>query len=188
MHGFRSPVEKIEINRSMAVNYALAHAGDNESHPVNPNYPFFSADCTNFVAQCWNYAGLSKAYDYYCDGESLNTYTWVNVDWFYDYVTTHDIARVEYGSAGIRPGDIIQFRYIQDDDTTPWMHSAIITGYDSDGGLCYTGHSTVDDARYNRSLSDIYPPPKIKGYRSQVSRSFISHLLYYLDDMLKEED
>lgn len=162
-HGLRSPVAKIEINRAMAVNYAIAHCGDNDSRPANPDYPFFDYDCTNFVAQCWNYAGLSKAYDYYCDGIYTNSYYWVNVDGFYNYVTTNEIARVEYGSAGIRPGDIIQFRYRQTDGTTPWMHSAIITGYDSVGGLCYTGHADRDHPQYNKPLSEVYPEEKNSG-------------------------
>jgi len=114
----------------------------------------FDADCTNFVAQCWNAAGLSAAYDFYCDGYHNSSYNWTDVDSFYNYVTTHEIARVEYSSVGIKPGDIIQFRYQEENGTTPWLHSAIITGFDNDGGLCYTGHS---NSRYNWLLSDIYP-------------------------------
>lgn len=153
-HGVRSPLEVVYINRTVAVNYALSHCGDNESRPANPNFYFFDADCTNFVAQCWNAAGLSAAYDFYCDGEHTNSYNWIEVDSFYNYVTTHEIARVEYSSVGIKPGDIVQFRYQEENGTTPWSHSSIITGFDNDGGLCYTGHS---NPRYNWRLSDIYP-------------------------------
>lgn len=144
----------VYINRTVAVNYALSHCGDDESRPANPDFHFFNYDCTSFVAQCWNAAGLSAAYDFYCDGYHTSTYTWTDVVEFYNYVTTHEIARVEYSSVGIKPGDIIQFRYQEEDGTTPWEHSAIITGYDDGGGLCYTGHS---DSRYNWSLSDKYP-------------------------------
>ncbi|WP_110954997.1 amidase domain-containing protein [Anaerosinus massiliensis] len=153
-HGFRSPFIAVNINRTLAVNYALTHCGDTESRPNNPAFPFFDADCTNFVAQCWNAAGLSTAYDYYCDGRYANSYNWINVDDFLNYVTTHEIAKVEWSSTSIKPGDIAQFCYKQDDGSEAWLHSVIITGYDSDGGLCYTGHS---DARYNKPLSDIYP-------------------------------
>jgi hypothetical protein len=92
--------------------------------------------------------------------EKINSYHWINVDGFYNYVTTHNIARVVYSSVGIQPGDIIQFRYKEHDGSEVWMHSAIITGYDSDGGLCYTSHSDRQHPRYNKPLSDIYPPPK----------------------------
>jgi hypothetical protein len=138
----------------MAVNYALTHCGDEESRPANPDFPFFDYDCTNFVAQCWNYAGLSAAYDYYCYGRYANSYNWIDVNEFYNYVTTREIARVEYSSVSIKPGDIIQFCYKDTDGTEKWMHSAMITGYDDDGGLCYTAHS---DSRYNKPLSDVYP-------------------------------
>ena len=147
----------------MAVNYALSHCGDNESRPANPNFYFFDYDCTSFVAQCWNAAGLSDAYDFYCDGKYNSTYHWTEVTEFYNYVTAHQIARVEYSSVGINPGDIIQFRYMQDDGTTSWRHSAIITGYDSNGGLCYTSHSDRANPRYNKSLSEVYPKETNSG-------------------------
>jgi len=147
----------------VAVNYALSHCGDNESRPVNPNFYFFNYDCTNFVAQCWNAAGLSAAYDFYCDGYHNSSYNWTVVDSFYDYVTTHEIARVEYSSVGIKPGDIIQFRYQEENGTTPWLHSAIITGYDSNGGVCYTGHADREHPNYNKPLSAVYPKEKNSG-------------------------
>jgi hypothetical protein len=44
--------------------------------------------------------------------------------------------------------------YKDTDGTEKWMHSAIITGYDDDGGLCFSAHS---ESRYNKPLSEIYP-------------------------------
>jgi hypothetical protein len=64
-HGIRSPYNEITINRTVAVNYALSHCGDTESRPNNPDFPFFDYDCTNFVAQCWNAAGLAESYEFF---------------------------------------------------------------------------------------------------------------------------
>ncbi|AJQ29483.1 amidase domain-containing protein [Pelosinus fermentans] len=155
-YGIRDGFFKVQIDRRVAVEYALSHCGESDDHPMNPNFYYFgdSEDCTNFVAQCWNAAGLSAAYDFYCDGRYTNTYSWINVDDFMDYVVLRQIARVEWSSTTIKPGDIVQFCYELTDGSQVWQHSAIITGYDSNGGLCYAGHS---DPRCNWPLSAIYP-------------------------------
>lgn len=106
------------FNRNAAVNYAHTW-WDN----FNPAYIEFSEDCTNFVSQCWNEAGIPmNSYWYnYVDSNSY-TYSWSLVNNFHSYMINNGWC---YSGAESQAqlGDVIQLYNSNEND---WSHSMIV--------------------------------------------------------------
>ena len=151
----------IVLNRQKAVEYAQKY-WDEESGNYNKLFPHFDGnDCTNFVSQCWNYAGIPRNPNWNVSFvPGATTRSWTFVDDFAEYMTntsandTEDglsIAVMKWDSNEVSVGDIVQF---YNKERGGWHHSAIITYIDPVYGLCYTAHS---DSVHNKPLSDVYP-------------------------------
>ena len=50
----------MSFNRSKAIEYARQYWND-----YNPNFESYANDYTNFVSQCWNYAGIPMTLTWY---------------------------------------------------------------------------------------------------------------------------
>jgi|GEM_PF-1252745 len=136
-----------KFDRNKAVEYALKYADS-----PNPDYPNFGDnDCTNFVSQCWAYAGIPTSTDWFCTKiKKFYTGSWTDVEAFANYMEKEGYCYISYSSKDAKVGDVIQLY----NDKDGWHHSAIITEIDEAGNIKYSGHS---DPRNNFSLSEIYP-------------------------------
>lgn len=151
----------IVLNRQKAVEYAQKY-WDEESGNYNKLFPHFDGnDCTNFVSQCWNYAGIPRNPNWNASFvPGATTRSWTFVDDFAEYMTntsandTEDglsIAVMKWDSNEVTVGDIIQF-YSEEHDG--WYHSVIISKIDPVYGICYAAHTKQ---HLQRPLSDVYP-------------------------------
>lgn len=143
----------MSFNRSKAIEYARQYWND-----YNPNFESYANDCTNFVSQCWNYAGIPMTLTWH-GGKTIweghpgvaNTNSWVSVPDFYDYMVNNEITTVKWSSTEVNIGDVIQFWNPGDE---AWTHAGIITNLDTPYGITYAGHT---DDHFQRPLSDVYP-------------------------------
>lgn len=153
----------IVLNRQKAVEYAQKY-WDEESGNYNKLFPHFDGnDCTNFVSQCWNYAGISRNPNWNVSFvPGATTKSWTIVDDFAEYMTntssadTEDglsIAVMKWDSNEVTIGDIIQF-YSESEEHDGWYHSVIISKIDPVYGICYAAHTKH---HLQRPLSDVYP-------------------------------
>ncbi|WP_110954958.1 amidase domain-containing protein [Anaerosinus massiliensis] len=134
------------FSRNDAVYYAHTYA-----YQQNSKYPYYNGhDCTNFVSQCWTYAGIPITEDWFYD-EGVSSPSWSGVDGFANYMVNRGYARITYSSLEANLGDVIQFYH---PDLGGWHHSAIITSIDEYGNLYYAAHS---DSTYDKPLSNVYP-------------------------------
>lgn len=129
----------------------------------NPDFHQYSNDCTNFVSQCWNYAGIPMTVGWHGGIEYItshpgvtNSDSWVNTDEFYNYMT-HEVrgstplAVVKWSSTEVNIGNVVQFWNPGDN---AWSHADIITALDTPYGITYGCHT---DPHFKRPLSDVYP-------------------------------
>lgn len=104
----------------------------------NQFFDYGESNCTNFVSQCWNYAGIPQ------------TNNW----------KPYDVLTGRFGrTPSAKVGDIIQF---YNEARGGWYHSDIVSKFDTTYGLCYAAHSTN---HRQKPLSDVYlkPDPKYGG-------------------------
>lgn len=152
------------LDRNKAVEYALAHAED--PNYIDFGYFFPLGDCTNFVSQCWNYAGIPQKNGWYFNSMTDYAKSWSVVEDFGNYMTYYSslfmedneaVAVYKWSSNEVKPGDIIQFSKENDEKGNPiWHHSAIITNIEN-GEIYYAQHSK--DLK-NVALSSQYPNPE----------------------------
>lgn len=134
------------FSRYNAVYYAHTYAAD-----PNVCFPYFDgSDCTNFVSQCWNYAGVPSNDYWHCTFLG-HTNSWTVVNDFKTYMVNNGWCYVSTNNLNVQLGDVIQF---YNSNEAAWTHSAITTKIDSSHNLYYTGHS---DYRYDYALSNVYP-------------------------------
>ncbi|QJW44560.1 hypothetical protein HA075_01485 [bacterium BFN5] len=140
--------EIIKFDPQKAVEYALKYA----TSPNIDEYPDFGDnDCTNFVSQCWAYAGIPTSTDWFCTKiKRVYTNSWTDVEGFANYMVKENYCYISYSSKDAKIGDVIQFY----NDKDGWHHSAIVTEIDRDGNIKYSGHS---NAQNNRYLYEVYP-------------------------------
>lgn len=132
--------------RNDAVYYAHTYYSQR-----NTAYPYYDGhDCTNFVSQCWTYAGIPITAGWFYD-EGVASYSWQGVEGFANYMVNNGYASISYSSLDANLGDVIQFFH---PDLGGWHHSAIITKIDDNGDLRYTAHSAPNIDKY---LSEVYP-------------------------------
>ncbi len=143
------------FNRQAAVEYAHRHA-----YAPNPLYPYKwvkeGEDCTSFVSQCWNWAGIPKTLEWYCDIENPdNTPScWSAAPDFEYYMVTRGycyLLPINRFFIDADLGDVIQFY-----NGVYWHHSGIITKITSGStgkDLYYSAHS---NPRLDRPLSEVY--------------------------------
>lgn len=159
----------VVLNRTKAVEYALKYAEfPNVEASTEEGFWYFLEDCTNFVSQCWNYAGMPQNDGWYWHNRTNYSKSWTLVDDFANYMTYYSamfmddnqsVAVYKWSSNEVEPGDIIQFcNGINADGSENWHHSAIITRIE-DGEIHYAQHTINDD---DRVLSAVYPDPEIK--------------------------
>jgi len=136
-----------KFDRNKAVEYALKYANS-----PNLDYPNFGDnDCTNFVSQCWEYAGIPMSTVWFCTNiKKVYTNSWTDVEAFGNYMVKEGYCYISYSSEDAKIGDVIQFY----NDKDGWHHSAIVTEIDKEGNIKYSGHSNPQNNRY---LSDVYP-------------------------------
>lgn len=141
-----SSLATASFNRTAAVDYAHTWA-----YSYNPGWMQFSDDCTNFVSQCWNAAGINMtAYWYsYLDSNSW-TRSWTVVDDFYTYMINNGWCYSGTQSQ-VQLGDVIQ---LYNSTTNSWSHSMITTNFDYYGNILYSAHS---QPRYDYALYNVYP-------------------------------
>ena len=158
VHYFRKDVEVMGFNRSLALEYVKKYWDT-----FNPEFQQYENDCTNFVSQCWNYAGIPMTIGWH-GGKTFsaehpgytNTDSWVDTDAFYEYMT-HEVrgatpvAIVKWSSTEVNIGDVVQFWNPGDQR---WSHAGIITATDGPYGMTYGAHT---DPHLNKPLSDVYP-------------------------------
>ncbi|GMA98227.1 amidase domain-containing protein [Pelosinus sp. IPA-1] len=145
-HSFDPQPATFAFCRNDAVYYARKYYLNR-----NPQYPYYDGhDCTNFVSQCWTYAGIPAKEDWFCDGYAV-THSWTWVSEFANYMVNQGYARISYSSLDANLGDVVQLYH---PDLGGWHHSAIITKIDEDGSLYYTAHS---NSYIDKKLSLIYP-------------------------------
>jgi len=135
-----------QFDPNKAVEYA--HMYVNSSNPAYPNWG--DNDCTNFVSQCWAYAGIPTSLEWFCANSSLKTNSWRNVEDFTSYMVNAGYCHISYSSKDAHIGDVVEFY----NDENGWHHAAIITNIDAQGNMEYSGHS---NARYDYPLSEVYP-------------------------------
>lgn len=134
----------ILINGDKLLKYARKYALN-----YNKNYNNFNnsgGDCTNFVSQALNFAGLNQTHNW-----KPYTASWIMVVPFRDYIIKNNLA-VEYNELCPYPvGTIIQF-------FSPikerFSHTGIITDMMDDGELLYCCH---DYDKLDFPLSETYP-------------------------------
>lgn len=115
--------------------------------PNIPDYHFYKfSDCTNFVSQCWAFAGIPTTEDGWAPG----TLAWTTVDGFAQYHVAAGNCYLSYSSSDAKVGDVIQFY----NDSKGWYHAVIITKIDDDGNIYYSGHTWPRD---DKALSEVYP-------------------------------
>lgn len=126
----------MSFSRSNAIDYARQYWNN-----YNPDFESYANDCTNFVSQCWNYAGIPMTLMWH-GGKTVweghpgvsNTNSWVSVPDFYDYMVNNGIAVVKWSSTEVNIGDVIQFWNPGDE---AWTHAGIITNLDTPYGITY---------------------------------------------------
>ncbi|VBB08153.1 Hypothetical protein LUCI_3418 [Lucifera butyrica] len=144
-HGFNSQPQTVTFDRQKAVWYAHHYWSQ-----INTHFPYLrDNDCTNFVSQCWNYAGIPVSEGWFCD-KTASSHAWTLAGNFADYMVSRGYCRIAYSSTEANLGDVIQFY----NDSDGWHHSAIITAKDENGNLKYSAHS---DPHCDRDLSEVYP-------------------------------
>lgn len=146
----------MSFNRSKAVEYVKKYW-----KIYNPNFQKYPNDCTNFVSQCWNYAGIPMTLEWHgADSPSdlhpsfggiINTDAWTKVPDFYDYMVDNGIATVKWSSTEVNIGDVIQFWNPGDQ---AWTHAGIITNLNTPYGITYGGHT---EDHFQKPLRDVYP-------------------------------
>jgi len=115
--------------RKEAVAYARKWA-----YSRNPAYYDFSelgGDCTNFASQCL-YAGgkamnYQPVYGWYYVNLHNRAPAWTSVEYLFRFLTGNEGPgpyAVETGPAGVRPGDIVQLRFIGNGN---FSHSPVVT-------------------------------------------------------------
>lgn len=110
-------------------------------------YHFYkSSDCTNFVSQCWVFAGIPTT-----EGWTPGTFAWTTVDGFAQYHVAAGNCYLSYSSSDAKVGDVIQF---YNDSKGGWYHAVIITKIDEAGNIYYSGHTMPRD---DKPLSEVYP-------------------------------
>ena len=140
-----------------AIAYADEYTDFDGDH--NPLYEFYSQDCTNFVSQCISDGGGLQREEDFKPGISRfsNYHPWTVTPDLYDYLTrikgydtgsftggytvdqaTNSLSVWTSGEADISAGDLVFFDFGSNGSID---HAAVITGYDSNGVLCYAGHS-----------------------------------------------
>lgn len=145
-HVFDPTPAAVVFSRQKAVHYAHTYYSQR-----NMDYPYFEGhDCTNFVSQCWTYAGIPVTEDWFCDG-NIVTHSWSWVADFADYMVNRGYARISYNSLEANLGDVIQFYHR---DLGGWHHSVIITRKNENGDLEYSSHS---NNLVDKPLSNVYP-------------------------------
>jgi hypothetical protein len=148
-HPFERQPTTVTFSRNKAVWYAHHYWSQ-----INTNFPFLrDEDCTNFVSQCWNYAGIPISDAWFCDdimGKPVSTPSWTDAETFGNYMVNKGYCRIAYSSTEANLGDVIQFYNASDG----WHHSAIVTGKDGYGNLKYSAHS---DPHCDKNLSEVYP-------------------------------
>jgi len=145
-------------DRAGAVDYALAHADDNN---FNPDYPDYDdgvhGDCTNFVSQAIFEGGNASMYipdpipppspngqsGWYLLNDMQRASSWNDVGQLYNFIT--DYGFPSEGPEGcaitlnqLNLGDIIQF---ESDDDNIWDHSVIVVEFDGAGDPVVSSHS-----------------------------------------------
>ncbi|VBB08166.1 Hypothetical protein LUCI_3431 [Lucifera butyrica] len=148
-HGYYYSSQTFAFSRKDAVYYAHTYW----SHP-NVNYPYDpDNDCTNFVSQCWTYAGIPVSVDWFCDhitGEHfVRTNSWVGAEEFANYMMSRGYCQISYTSLDANLGDVVQFY----NPEHGWHHSAIITKKEENGNLAYCAHS---DSNNDKDLTAYY--------------------------------
>lgn len=140
------PLATASFNRTNAVDYAHTWWDS-----YNPGWVSFPDDCTNFVSQCWNAAGIAMTpYWYnYVDSQSW-TYSWTVVDNFYTYMINNGWC-YSGAESQVQLGDVIQ---LYNSNSNTWSHSMITTYIDYYGDLYYCAHTTP---RYDYGLYNVYP-------------------------------
>ncbi|MBB6716061.1 amidase domain-containing protein [Clostridium gasigenes] len=132
------------INGEKLIKYARTYA-----LKYNKNYTNFNnsgGDCTNFVSQALNFAGLNQTHNW-----KPYTASWIMVIPFRDYIVKNNFA-IEFQELCPNPiGTIIQF-------FSPikerFSHTGIITDMMDDGELLYCCH---DYDKLDFPLSETYP-------------------------------
>lgn len=130
-----SKIQPRSFNRSMAVEYAEQYAED-----PNPFYQYFgrNGDCTNFMSQILEYAGIRQnAYWWHETNGSLhnNSVSWSVANEFADYWGI-DYTTTSFGTLTrkVTQADIIAYDETGDGS---WNHLAFISDVDSDNGGDY---------------------------------------------------
>ena len=151
------------LNRKGAIEYTEKWYDSHNPDYVNYDEGEYQVDCTNFVSQCWNYAGIPRNPNWNVSFvPGATTKSWTIVDDFAEYMTntssadTEDglsIAVMKWDSNEVTIGDIIQF-YSESEEHDGWYHSVIISKIDPVYGICYAAHTKH---HLQRPLSDVYP-------------------------------
>lgn len=137
----------------------------------NPEWRYFDGnDCTNFVSQCLNYAGIGRTTAWNMDYnlyERLGDYkqwywtnSWTCVPEFYTWLMSSGVGFESNGSM-CRVGDVLQF-YKSSPAPGYWSHTAIITTKDYTG-IYYTAHS---NGIKDNALTNVYPSTTYSSCRA----------------------
>ncbi len=144
-----------EYDRQRAVEYAKYWA--KKRNPSYYNFDGVGGDCTNFVSQCV-YAGSGKmnytpVFGWFYISSDVRTASWTSVEYFYRFI----VGNLSVGPFGrlvdekdVKIGDIVQLG----SETGDFYHSAIISGFSSEGPLvCAHTYDVLDRPLYRYSFA-----------------------------------
>lgn len=147
--------DDVWFTRSLAVTYAHAYWSQRNTY-----YPYWDGnDCTNFVSQCWERAGVPVTSSWYANSKFDYTTSWTVVDDFKTYMINNGWCYLSSNSSNVQLADVIQ---LYNSSKKTWSHSVITTYIDKSDNLYYTAHST---SRYDYGLYNVYPSSTYSNVR-----------------------
>ncbi|MFI2242528.1 amidase domain-containing protein [Streptomyces chrestomyceticus] len=167
-----------KFDRVKMVEYALQNWDQDD--PID-----FGDNCTNFVSQALDHAGMQKKLDFWSGARDDDTWgheSGIGNDWWdksmyyskswggaenqQDFMLRHGGEEVPRDQ--VRPGDIIYYEQAGDNDAIEkgnTHHAAVVTGVMPDGEIKYTQHS---DPHRNVSLDGRLPNTEKAEGRQKV--------------------
>ncbi|CAG8740227.1 24306_t:CDS:2, partial [Cetraspora pellucida] len=96
-------VQDVLLTNGLIKTLTVDYAGQNCKNANSKYKIYISVDCTNFASQVLNAGSVFTNQDW-----KPYTYTWINVEVFYDYLISHKLAK-ECQLSKLKPGDFIQY-------------------------------------------------------------------------------
>jgi len=152
-------------NRKNAVAYAVQYWNS-----VNPLYPHFTDDCTNFISQCLYAGGIPMLFS-----KEKGRGWWIRTgkggDWSYSWTVAHALyLLLKSGAAPMRavsksspdqlePGDLICYDF---DGDGRFQHNTIVVAKDANNMPLVNAHTTDSSMRYWAYEDSTAYTPKIR--------------------------